>query len=114
MQTLKMKIVGYDEESHSLIVSFASDETASQDPSVYPSYAYQPMSMWPDITDAEELIKRIGHAGIHMAEQQKIKESFVQNQQLIDSIKSFVGQEKSYSVTDLLFTSESYSNEVNT
>jgi hypothetical protein len=113
MQTLKMKIVGYDEESHSLIVSFASDETASQDPSVYPSYAYQPMSMWPDITDPEELIKRIGHSGIHMAEQQKIKESFVQNPQLIEALKSFVGQEKSYAVTDLIAASESYQNEVN-
>jgi hypothetical protein len=113
MQTLKMKIVGYEEESHSLIVSFASDETASQDPSAYPSYAYQPMSMWPDITDPEELIKRIGHAGIHMAEQQKIKESFVQNQQLIDNLKSFVGQEKTYDVTALLELNESYSNETN-
>ena len=113
MQTLKMKIVGYEEESHSLIVSFASDETASQDPSTYPAYAYQPMSMWPDITDPEELIKRIGHAGIYMAEQQKIKESFVQNTQLVDALKSLVGQEKTYAVTDLLSTSEDYSNEVN-
>jgi hypothetical protein len=111
MQTLKMKIVGYDEESHSLIVSYASDETASSDPSAYTAYAYQPMTMWPDITDAEELIKRIGHAGIHMAEQQKIKESFVQNQQLINSLKSFVGQEKTYAVEDLLKTS--FPNEVN-
>ena len=113
MQTLKMKIVGYDDASHSLIVSFASDETASQDPSVYPSYAYQPMTMWPDITDAEELIKRIGQAGVHMAEQQKVKEAFAQNQQLVDNLKAFVGQEKTYSVADLLATSESYQNEVN-
>lgn len=113
MQTLKMKIVGYDDASHSLIVSFASDETASQDPSVYPSYAYQPMTMWPDITDAEELVKRIGQAGVHMAEQQKVKEAFAQNQQLIDSLKSFVGQEKTYAVEDLLETSNSYPNEVN-
>lgn len=111
MQTLKMKIVGYEDESHSLIVSFASDETASQDPSTYPSYAYQPMSMWPDITDAEELIKRIGHAGIHMAEQQKIKEQFVANETLINGLKSFVGQELSYSINDLT-SQEEYTNEV--
>jgi hypothetical protein len=113
MQTLKMKIHSYDDETHSLIVSYASDETASSDPASYTSYAYQPMTMWPDITDAEELVKRIGQAGVHMAEQQKVKESFAQNQQLIDNLKSFVGQEKTYSVADLLATSESYPNEVN-
>ena len=106
-----MKIVGYDDESHSLIVSFASDETASQDPSVYASYAYQPMSMWPDITDPEELIKRVAHSGIYMAEQQKIKEQFIANQQLVDNLKSFVGQEISYSIADLTIA-EAYTNEV--
>ena len=106
-----MKIVSYDEASHSLIVSFASDETASQDPSVYTGYAYQPMNMWPDISDANELIKRIGQAGVHIAEQQKIQEQFVSNQTLINELKSFVGQEISYSVTDLTNTQE-YINEV--
>ena len=113
MNTLKMKIVAYDDESHSLIVSFASDETASQDPSAYTPHAYQPMSMWPDITDPEELIRRIGQSGIHMAEQQKIKEDFLQNPQLIEGLKSFVGQEKSYSVQELLSTqSVVYPNEL--
>lgn len=102
MNTLKLKIVGYDEESHSLLVSFASDETASSDPASYPAYAYQPMNMWPDITDANELIKRIGHSGIHMAEQQKIKEQFVDNETLINNLKNFVGQEISYAVNDLI------------
>ena len=111
MQTLKMKIVGYEEESHSLIVSFASDETASPDPASYPSYAYQPMNMWPDITDANELIRRIGQSGMHMADQQRIKEQFVGNETLINNLKSFVGQELSYSVTDLTIA-ETYTNEV--
>ena len=114
MNTLKMKIVGYDEESHSLLVSFASDETASQDPSSYPHYAYQPMAMWPDITDPDELIRRIGQSGIHLAEQQKIKENFVQNQTLIDRLKSYVGQEKSYLISELVEVeqTETFGNEV--
>jgi hypothetical protein len=111
MNTLKMKIVGYDEESHSLIVSFASDETASSDPASYPSYAYQPMNMWPDITDPNELIRRIGQSGMHMADQQRVREQFVANQTLINNLKSFVGQEISYSVADLTNV-ETYTNEV--
>jgi hypothetical protein len=111
MNTLKMKVVSYDEDSHSLIVSFASDETASQDPSTYTAYAYQPMNMWPDISDPNELIKRIGHAGIHIAEQQKIQEQFVLNETLINGLKSFVGQEISYSLADLT-TPQEYTNEV--
>jgi hypothetical protein len=106
-----MKIVGYEEESHSLIVSFASDETASSDPASYPSYAYQPMSMWPDITDPHELIKRIGQSGMHMADQQRIKEQFVANEALINNLKSFVGQEISYAIADLT-NAETYTNEV--
>lgn len=111
MNTLKMKIVNYDEDSHSLIVSFASDETASTDPASYTAYAYQPMNMWPDITDPNELIKRIGQAGIHIAEQQKTQEQFISNESLINSLKSFVGQELSYSVADLTNPQE-YTNEV--
>jgi len=111
MNTLKMKIIGYEEDSYSLIVSFASDETASPDPSSYAAYSYQPMSMWPDITDASELIKRIGQSGLHMADQQRIKEQFVANETLVNNLKSFVGQEISYSISDLTNT-ETYTNEV--
>ena len=113
MQTLKMKIHSYDEASHSLIVSYASDETASHDPASYQSYAYQPMSMWPDITDVTEIKKRIAHAGIHMAEQQKIQEKFVENQALINEIKNLVGTEEEYQVDQLIESvNSSNSNEV--
>lgn len=102
MNTLKMKIVGYDEPSNSLIVNFASDETRSSNPEDYPSYAYQPVSMWPDITDVTEIKKRIAHAGIHMAQQQKIQETFVDNTALLNSIKALVGTEEEYQVDQLI------------
>jgi hypothetical protein len=72
MNTLKMKIVGYDETNHSLLVAFASDTTASQNPADYSALAYQPISMWPDVTDAAEITRRIAVAGIHQAQQQLI------------------------------------------
>ena len=101
MQTLKMKIHSYDEASHSLLVSYASDETASSDPDAYTSYAYQPMSMWPDIADAQEIKKRLAHSGIYMAEQQKIKEQFVADEARINALKALVGTVTEYSITEL-------------
>lgn len=101
MQKLKMKIHSYDEASQSLIVSYASDETASSDPDSYPSYAYQPVTMWPDITDAAEIKKRLAHSGIYMAEQQKLKEQYVADEARIDALKALVGTVTEYSITEL-------------
>jgi hypothetical protein len=102
MNTLKMKITGYDEESNSLLVAFASDNTASQDPTAYPSYAYQPLTMWPDVTDINILKKNIAVAGMWQAEQQAKKEAFIANPAKIAEYKALVGQEIEYSVSDLM------------
>lgn len=102
MQILKMKIVGYEEESNSLLVSYASDTTASQDPADYQPYAYQPINMWPDIDDVEEIKKRIALSGIYLAEQQARKESFVADQAKIAAYKALVGQTIEYQTADLI------------
>lgn len=114
MNKIKLKINGYDEESHSLLVSFASDETQSQDPSSYQSYAYQPMTMWPDVTDVNEIKKRLAQAGIYLAEQQKIKEQFKADHAKIDAYKALVGQVVEFNIADLTTPSTpTYPNEVN-
>lgn len=102
MNTLKMKITGYDEESNSLLVAFASDDTTSQDPSVYQSYAYQPLTMWPDVTDIDILKKNIAVSGMWQAEQQAKKEAFISDPSKIDAFKALVGQEIEYSISELL------------
>ena len=102
MNKIKMKINGYDEQSHSLFVSFASDETKSQNPSDYQNYAYQPMSMWPDISDLEEIKKRLAQAGLYLVEQQKIKEQFVADENRIQSLKSMVGKTFEYSLDEVV------------
>jgi len=102
MNKLFMKIKGYEEASNSLIVSFASDETQSQDPSDYTEYAYQPMIMWPDITDPTEIQKRIAQSGIVLVGQQKIKEAFVLNPAQLDTYKNMVGQTIEYSMSELI------------
>lgn len=107
MQTLKMKIQGFDEQSNSLLVSFASDTTQSQNPDDYPAYAYQPVNMWPDITDPAEIKKRIALSGIYHAEQQERHERFAANLVARQDYRNMVGQEASYSVSDLTQPAES-------
>ena len=97
-----MKITGYDEESNSLLVAFASDDTASQNPESYPSLAYQPLTMWPDVTDIDILKKNIAVAGMWQAEQQAKKEAFISDPSKIAAFKSLVGQEIEYSISELL------------
>lgn len=102
MNTLYMKIHAFEEQSRSLIVSFASDTTASQNPDDYTRYAFQPMNMWPDVTSPAEIKKRIAVAGIYHAEQQEREEKFIADPVKAQSYKDMVGQGSSYLVTDLI------------
>ena len=113
MNKIKMKINGYDEETNSLLVSFASDETQSQNPNDYPSYAYQPMTMYPDVTDINEIKKRLAQAGIYLAEQQRIKEQFEADPAKVESYKAMIGQVVEYNISDITTPSlPTYPNEV--
>jgi len=104
MNSVNMKVVGYDEESHSLLVSFASDQTRSQDPETYPAMAFQPISMWPNISDVVEIKKRIATAGMYHVKQQESKEAFVNDPNRVAALKSLVGQSFTYQVSDLVST----------
>jgi len=99
-----MKIHSYEESSKSLVVSFASDKTASQNPEDYPAYAFQPLNMWPDVSDLDEIKKRIAVAGMYHAEQQAREEAFSEDPVRTAQIKNLVGQFRSYAVADLLPT----------
>lgn len=102
MNTLYMKIHFFEEQSYSLLVSFASDTTKSQNPDDYPKYAYQPMNMWPDVTDPMEIKKRIAVAGVYHAEQQEREEKFIADPIKVQQYKDMVGQETSYPIGDLV------------
>lgn len=102
MDKVRMKIMGYDEASHSLLVSFASDTTKSQDPADYPAYAFQPLTMWPDVTDPNEIKKRIAMAGMHHAQMQEAKENFVADPERINAFKAMAGQVQEFTVNELI------------
>lgn len=102
MNSIKFKIKGYDEASNSLLISFASDTTASKDPEQYTAYAFQPSSMWPDVANLEELKKKIAMAGIHHAKLQEAKERLAADPQQVARLKELVGQVHEFSVSDLM------------
>ncbi len=102
MNTLFMKIHSYEESSGSLVVSFASDETQSQNPEDYTAYAFQPIHMWPGVTDIDEIKKRIAVAGMYHAEQQAREEAFNVDEARILELKNLAGQVRSYAIDDLV------------
>lgn len=97
-----MKIHSFDEASQSLIVSYASDRTRSQNPNDYQTYAYQPAQQWPDITDPYEIKKRIAQAGMYITEQQRLREAFEENQANIEIYKSMVGHTVEHTEEELI------------
>ena len=97
-----MKIVSFDEQSYSLLCSYASDTTKSQDPADYAPYAYQPMNMWPDIDDPEEIKKRIALAGVWIAENQTREEQFIADPTKVEQYRAMVGQVVEYPIADLV------------
>lgn len=102
MNTLKMKITGFDESSNSLLVAFASDTTAKATPEEYPSYAYQPYNMFPDAQDIDEIVKKLAYVGIHTADEQVRHESIPNSPEKTEALRSLVGQSFEFSVSDLV------------
>lgn len=101
MEKVKMKIMGYDDTSNSLLVSFASDTTKSANPEDYPSYAFQPLTMWPDISDPQEIKKRIAMAGMYQVMLQEAEEKFIADPNRVNAFKSMVGQTYDFSTSEL-------------
>ena len=104
MNTIKFKVKEYDEDTNSIIVSFSSDETATNNPEDYQSFAIQPIEQYPDITDVAILKKRIAEQGIGLAEQAKRAEQARANTEMQAKLKEMVGQTFEYNVADLINT----------
>lgn len=99
---LYMKIHSFEEESESLIVSYASDETESQNPSDYRPVAIQPRTLWPNVTDAEELKKKIAQLGVGQVLEQKKIEDIAKTPINVTLFKSVVSKKSvSYNIEDI-------------
>lgn len=100
MKNIKMKVVGYDNESHSILVCFASNETRSSNPEDYPPIAFQTSEMWPDIHDMEELKIKIAEVGMSVVKQQIARENIGGNPVKQIELQKLVGMEFEFDESD--------------
>jgi hypothetical protein len=108
MSTIKVKVVGYEETSNSVLVAFASDETQSQNPE-----DYSPVAVQVSATDDIEKIKRdIARVGIQVVLAQVNKERIVADTRKVDEIKALVGQAFSFDELELDISTSAFPNEV--
>jgi len=114
MNKIKFKIKEYDEDTNSILVSFSSDETATNNPDDYEAVAIQPINDYPDETDIEVLKKKIAEQGIGMADLYKRQEDAKANITMQNKWKALVGQTFEYNVSDVqsLNSEVSYTNEI--
>jgi len=101
MNQVHVKIHSWDEESKSLIISFASDTTASSNPDDYEGLAYQPHLFWPDVSDSTELMKKIAQLGQSVCTQIEVEESINNDESKISLYSGFAGQSQTFNVSDL-------------
>jgi hypothetical protein len=110
MSAIKVNVSGYDEASQSLLVSFASDKTKSQNPADYPAYAIQ-ASAWGGSADIEQIKLAIARVGVGIVQAQESKEQAEDDPTMNASILSLVGQQFSCALEDV-HSGGSYLNEV--
>jgi hypothetical protein len=103
MNTLKMKITGWDEDSKSLLVRFASDETANTNPDAYYDLAYQPHLMFPTANTATEIKTALAKAGIGVAQEHKRNEDLAADNAKLNILRGLVSSSVlSYAATELI------------
>ena len=102
MNKVKFKIKSYDPETSTIIVRYASDDTASSNPDDYEEVAMQPNLQFTDVTDFEQIKKFVAEAGIGICESQKVMEKAVAEQPMRSNWESVVGQTFEYNVDDVL------------
>ena len=103
MNTLKMKITGWDEDSKSILVRYASDETANTNPDAYYDLAFQPHLMFPEANTAVEVRTALAKAGVSVAQEIKINEDLKNNTEKNNMYASLVSTDiLSFNYTELI------------
>lgn len=108
MSTIKVKVVGYDEASNALLVSYASSETQSQNPDDYPPVAVQVNGT----DDIEKIKHHVALIGTSVVQAQVNRERLANNENKVNEIKDLVGKEFSYAESDLGTSADGFANEV--
>jgi hypothetical protein len=99
MDTLTLKIHDYDEETHSLIVSFGTD-AGEQTVDEYQKFTFNIHNYNPD--DIQDTLKQIAKQGAQIAHQQWLKEQSMKNDQVVSNAKAEIGKVYNFPIADLL------------
>lgn len=102
METIKIKVKQFDTNTNSLIISVASNETQSNDPNDYDGFCYQPLTMWPDEANTQNLLRNLAYANLYVAKQQKQQESISESDPRIEWMKTIEGETFEFNVEDLI------------
>jgi hypothetical protein len=103
MPLIKMKILKYEEETNSLIVVFAS-ENSQKSIDEYPIAAFQPTMFYTQ--DPAKVIEHIARAGISVTQKQDKDEQFKNNPDLAKKYQEYIGKELVFDVDTLLQTAD--------
>jgi hypothetical protein len=99
MDTLTVKVHEYDEDTHSLIVSFATDASEmSVDESE--RYSFEIANYNP--SDMEDTLIQITKQGAQIAHQKWLAEQSKNNADIVSAAKDQVGKVYNYQIADLL------------
>lgn len=101
MNKLKMKVIDWEPQSLSLIVKFTSDVNSFEVDDARP-LAFQPLTMFPGVTDIDELLKRIAVSGIGICENEAIKENALKNVSNLENFVNLKDQTFEYDVSYLI------------
>jgi hypothetical protein len=91
MTNIRIKIVGFDEESKMLTVAFASDTTKSSNPDDYPPVVFQVFDMFPG-ADKDAILNAIGRAALYHLEKVVLKEQAEDTSALEEELKALTGE----------------------
>jgi hypothetical protein len=99
MDTLTVKVHEYNEETHSLVVSFATDASElSVDESE--RYSFDIVNYNPD--DMSDTLKQICVQGASIAHAKWLREQSKQNETVVNDAKDHVGKVLNFQIADLL------------
>ena len=100
MEKIKIKILNWDAENAAWTVKFLADTDPDGFDGV-PAYGVTPLTMFPGVTDLSEILKRLALSSLDQCRSKERMRQLKQNQNLMDTLGSVVGQEIEYTVSDL-------------
>jgi hypothetical protein len=100
MNKLKMKIMGFNLETHDIQVTFASDKNLKK-LGEYPTLNFSLPVNFSNISDPEKILKEIAKQGIVICEMESIRENAKTDSNISNFFNSKIGETFEFDVNNL-------------